>query len=123
MKKTFGEFVRNSRLAQGLGLREFCMRVPVDASNYSKMERGRLEPPQPGTTLFEGVCNALGISANSEEQRELERLAQLGRGMIPQTLLDNDHLAAKLPAFFRTFDGSPVSEEEKQELIEMIRNA
>ncbi|MBV6491457.1 MAG: helix-turn-helix domain-containing protein [Fimbriimonadaceae bacterium] len=120
---TFGEYVKAKRLERGLGLREFCLLVPVDASNFSKIERGKLEPPQPGTQLFEGVCAALKFSGDSDERHELERIAQLQRGMIPQSVLANEQLAAKLPAFFRTIDGAPISEEERQELIDMIRNA
>ena len=120
---TFGEYVKAMRLAQGLGLREFCLLVPVDASNFSKVERGRLEPPQPGTQLFEGICQALSLVDGSDEKGELVRLAQLQRGMIPQSVLSNSELAAKLPAFFRTFDGAPISDIEREELIKIIRDA
>lgn len=120
---TFGEFVKAKRLERGLGLREFCLLVPVDASNFSKVERGKLEPPQPESPLFESICAVLKLPEGSDDRMELARLAQLQRGMIPQSVMSNEQLAAKLPAFFRTIDGAPISEEERQELIDMIRNA
>lgn len=120
---TFGEFVKAKRLERGLGLREFCQRVPVDPSNFSKVERGKLESPQPGTAQFESICSVLTILPGSEDHKEMERLASLQRGMIPPSALANQQIAAKLPAFFRTLDGTPISEEERQELIKMILDA
>ena len=42
----FGEFVRDRRLARDLTLRDFCRRIGEDPSNWSKVERGILPPPQ-----------------------------------------------------------------------------
>jgi hypothetical protein len=39
---TFGEFVRQKRLAVNLELREFCDQAQFDPSNWSKVERGKL---------------------------------------------------------------------------------
>ena len=36
----FEEFIKNRRIAKGLGLREFCKQIEMDASNWSKVERG-----------------------------------------------------------------------------------
>ena len=42
----FGEFIKKRRIDKGLGLREFCKQIEMDASNWSKVERGVLSPPQ-----------------------------------------------------------------------------
>ena len=42
----FGEFIKQKRLEKDLGLREFCRQLDEDASNWSKIERGIMGPPQ-----------------------------------------------------------------------------
>lgn len=120
---TFGQFVKSKRLELGLGLREFCQRVPVDPSNFSKVERGRLEAPAPDSPQFTSIASILGIEPGSADFKEMEMLASCQRGEIPAALLENQSVAAKLPAFFRTLDGSPISEEERNDLIRMIQDA
>lgn len=120
---TFGHFVKQRRLDLGIGLREFCQSIRVDPSNFSKIERGKLEPPQPGSPQFNAICEVLNIQAGSSDAKEVERLASLQRGMIPPAILANEQIAAKLPAFFRSMDGSPISEEERADLIRIISEA
>jgi transcriptional regulator with XRE-family HTH domain len=43
--KRFGEFVRDKRLAKGLGLREMAKMVGVSATYMSKIERDEFQPP------------------------------------------------------------------------------
>jgi transcriptional regulator with XRE-family HTH domain len=119
----YGDYVKERRLSLGLGLREFCLKVNVDASNFSKIERGRIEPPTADSILFQNIVAALGLSGDPDAKEELARRASLQRGQVPQSVLSNEQVRTKLPAFFRTLDGSPISEQEREELIEMIRNA
>ena len=42
----FGKFIKERRIEKGLTLREFCKLIEVDASNWSKIERGLLSPPK-----------------------------------------------------------------------------
>ena len=44
--ETFGDFVRNKRIGQSVTLRDFCRKMSVDASNWSKVERNILYPPR-----------------------------------------------------------------------------
>jgi transcriptional regulator with XRE-family HTH domain len=44
---TFGEKIKELRLRKDLGLREFCLMFSLDASNWSKIERGRIKPLLP----------------------------------------------------------------------------
>jgi hypothetical protein len=48
-------------------------------------------------------------------------LAAASRGQIPEEILTDDKLVAKLPVLFRTLRGERVSEEKLDELIEAIR--
>ena len=41
----FGTFIKELRMKQRLGLREFCLKYEHDPSNWSKIEREVLSPP------------------------------------------------------------------------------
>lgn len=119
--ETFGEYLKQLRLERKQTLREFSQRVQADPSNYSKLERGLLYPPSDERL---GVYEqALGLETDSQQARELRRLAAIGRGMIPPAILSDRDLAGKLPLFFRTLEGEPLTEEKLDEVVEMIREA
>lgn len=121
MEEAFGRYLRALRLERGIGLREFCLRVGVDPSNYSKLERGLLGPPDEERL---GVLeSALDVEPGSEHSRELRRLAALGCGSIPPAVMSDRRLAGKLPLFFRTLEGEAVDEDKLEEVIAMIRKA
>jgi len=121
MEEVFGQYLRALRLQRGIGLREFCLRLGADASNYSKLERGLLNPPEEARVA--DIESALGLEHKSDESRELRRLAALGRGMIPTAVLSDMELAGKLPLLFRTLEGDAVDEEKLDEVVAMIRKA
>lgn len=121
MEQAFGAYLKRLRLERGLSLRDFCHRAQADPSNFSKLERGLLNPPQPDRLA--DFLQALELSPMSEEARELERLAAIGRGQIPPAILSNKELAGKLPLFFRTLENGPLTEETVQEVVETIREA
>ena len=118
---TFGAYLKQLRLARRLSLREFCLRLKSDPSKYSKLERGLLNPPD--DQRLTDYARALDLEADGSEMRELRRLAALGRGMIPQSVLSDQQLAGKLPLFFRTLEGEPLTEEKLDEVINLIRSA
>ena len=121
MGEAFGQYIRALRLERGIGLREFCLRIAVDPSNYSKLERGLLSPPDEGRLA--ALELARDVEPGSEQSRELRRLAALGCGSIPPAVLSDQQLAGKLPLFFRTLEGGPVDEDKLEEVIAMIRQA
>lgn len=120
MNNAFGSYLRQLRLERGISLRAFCLRIRADASNYSKLERGLLMPPDDPGRLAD-LCGALGLDPEGEESRELKRLAALGRGMVPPATLSDPALVGKLPLFFRTLEGDPIDEAKMEELVAMIR--
>lgn len=120
MMLTFGNFVKERRLGLKLTLRAFSTKVQMDAANYSKIERGVLEPPHPGprlTPFFE----VLNIKPNSKEGRELTRLAELGRNRIPESIRTNQIAMAGLPVLFRSLEESDLTEEKFKSLIDHLK--
>ena len=114
---TFGEYFKQKRIALGKTLREFCREYKLDHGNISKLERGRLTPPQNDKTLNK---YASYLQLSSEELETFKELAGIGNKQIPEYLSDNEILS-KLPVFFRALKGSELDETKLENLIEMIR--
>jgi transcriptional regulator with XRE-family HTH domain len=119
MKSLFANFIRDKRIAAGLTLREFCRSIGFDASNWSKIERGLLTPPQSKNVLDE-IASTLAIREGSQEYKEMLDLAALSA--IPEGLIESEILD-QLPVFFRTVRGEKPSEEELSELVKKIKSA
>lgn len=120
MENTFGEFLKAHRTAKKITLRRFSEALGMDPSNYSRMERGRLQPPANEGKLT-GFARLLGVPIDSAEYREMVRLAALGRGEIPPAILSDQEVFAKLPVFFRSLEGDKFEESAFDELTDMLK--
>jgi len=101
----FGEFIKELRVRQRLGLREFCLEHGHDPSNWSKIERGVLPPPRDEETL-RTWAKQLGLKQGSEDWLKFFDYAAVDGGRIPDYVLKDEELLGKLPAFFRTLSGT-----------------
>ena len=119
----FGSFVREKRLAKGLGLREFCAAVPIDCSYWSKVERELVSPPQTDE-MFRKVVDALGLVPNSKDWNELKQRAVMGAGRLPESVMNDKELLECLPIVFRPNGaGRVLSRKELVNLADKIRNS
>lgn len=116
--KTFGEFIKSLRVKNRITLREFCRLTKIDPSNWSKIERGVLQPPKSKEVLNE-ISTILKLDKKGEEYHLLMDLAAIS--FIPKDLLDDESIVEKLPVFFRTLRGQPPTREELEELIKIIK--
>lgn len=121
---TFGEFFANQRRTKtGVSLREFCEKNGFDAGNLSKLERGRMAVPQ-SREILERYAHAIGLKPGSSEWFEFFDRAAAENGRIPQDLLSDSEVAAKLPVLFRALRDEGASEESKlKEIVELLRRA
>jgi len=118
--KLFGNYFKELRIKRRMTLRRFCEEFGFDPGNISKLERGLLPPPQSRGKL-EQYAQALGLKKGTSAWYEFFDLAAASRGQIPQEILKDDKLVAKLPVLFRTLRGERVPEEKLNELVEVIR--
>src|SRR5687767_7831093 len=95
----FGEFIKQIRARQRLGLREFCLAQGHDPSNWSKIEREVLAPPKDEQTL-RAWAKELGLKEGSEDWFKFFDYAAVDAGRIPDYVLKDEKLVAQLPAFF-----------------------
>jgi transcriptional regulator with XRE-family HTH domain len=118
----FGEFVRSIRKQKRVGLREFCLKTRKDASNWSKVERGVLPPPQDSEALEE-LAQVLELEKGSAEWTKLFDLAAIDRGKIPADIMSEEELLSSLPTFFRTLRGQKPTKEELHGIAELIKRS
>src|ERR1017187_3627405 len=77
----FGEFIKQIRQRQRLGLREFCLQSGCDPSNWSKIEREVLPPPRDEDTL-RSWAKQLGIKPGPEDWLKFFDYAAVDSGRI-----------------------------------------
>jgi transcriptional regulator with XRE-family HTH domain len=116
----FGEFIKSLRIERDIGLREFCRRLSIDASNWSKVERGLLSPPQDKDKLDQ-IAGVLNVEKGSELYNELTDKASIAAGIIPKDILSDKETLNSLPMFFRTVRSEKPTPEELEKLIRKIR--
>lgn len=118
--RMFGEYIKQKRVANRLSLREFCRQLNEDASNWSKIERGKLAPPQDSAKL-QKIAELLGIERDTQDWNTLCDLASIDAGKIPSYILDNQEVVKSLPIFFRTIGSIKPTEEDISKLIEAVK--
>ena len=116
----FGEFIKKLRIEKEISLRKFCRDLNIDASNWSKIERGVLSPPQDTDKLTQ-IAEYLNIKKGSDLYNELIDTAATAAGIIPQDLLSDKDTLNALPMFFKTVRSEKPSPEELENLIKKIR--
>lgn len=114
----FADTVKTLRLQKRVTLRDFCNQVGLDASNWSKVERG-INPPPGDVGVLERLADFFGLSG-SEKLSFLDEAA-LQRREIPSDVADNVILQRSLPAFFRAARGHELTEAELTNLAQDIR--
>ncbi len=119
--KKFGEFLNNLRVKQNLSLRDVCKKVNYDPSNWSKIERGLISPPNDKETLS-GWAGALNLKDGSVEFYNFIDLANIAQGIIPDYIMQEKDLVRALPAFFRTVRNEKPTKKEIDDLINLIKN-
>jgi len=111
MSALFGEYFKKKRLEMQKTLRQFCLENGLDPGNISKIERGILPPPQSGEKLAH-YAKCLGIVEGGDEWLEFFDIARTDAGRIPEDLLADRNIVAKLPLVFRTLKGQKLTGEQ-----------
>ena len=119
---SFGELFKRLRIQKGETLREFCVKHGFDPGNISRLERGRLPPPQAREKL-EQYAEALEVREGSDEWYEFFDLAYISAGRIPPALMGDAEVLARLPLVLRTLKNEQVDSAELDRLITLIRRS
>ena len=117
MNQTFGSFVRQKRMEQGLSLRGLAARLDLSPVYMSNIETGR--KPAPARENLDKLTLELHLS--KEEQELLLDLAARPETMrvsadLPESIMERDIVRAAL----RTAKEVDATDEEWQEFIDRI---
>jgi len=115
MGALFGGYFKKKRLEIVKTLRQFCLENGLDPGNISKIERGILPPPQSREKLAH-YAKCLGIVEGSDEWLEFFDIARTDIGRIPEEILADSNIVAKLPLVFRTLKGLKLTGEQLEKL-------
>ena len=118
----FGDFIRAQRTALRLSLRAFAEAAGMDPGNASRIERGQVPPPEAPDVLGR-IATALRLKKKTREYEQLFDLAAMAKGRVPEDLLSDSEVAARLPILFRTLRSKPLTTAQFEKLIESIRKA
>ncbi|HWX22838.1 MAG TPA: helix-turn-helix transcriptional regulator [Candidatus Binatia bacterium] len=120
MPTTFGEFLKEKRLALDLSLREFARRVGMQPSNYCNVEADVLPPP-PAETL-DKLSRELGLRKGTSDYEAFHDLAAKGRDEIPadvERIVKENEL---IPAMLRTVEYEQLTKEQLRGIIGDLRS-
>ena len=116
----FGEFFKVKRQALEVTLREFCLKHQLDPGNLSRLERGLLPPPQDRARLEE-YAGYLKLKPGSDDWYQFFDLAAAAKGRLPEELLADEALVARLPLLFRTLRGKRLTTKQLDDLLKKVR--
>ena len=117
--QSFGKLLKSLRAERRLSLRMFCQISGLDPGNVSRWERGVTPPPQTDETL-DRIASAIGLTPGSDKYKDSFVSASISAGRIPRDTLTNRALIDRLPVFLRTLDGSKLSGDQLDALIQKI---
>ncbi|MBN2290660.1 MAG: helix-turn-helix transcriptional regulator [Candidatus Glassbacteria bacterium] len=120
--KMFGELFKELRLKKGFTLREYCRESNLDPAYISRLERGKIPPPNNEKKLAEFALS-LGLARESEEWRNFISVALVSAGRIPDDILSDEEVLKHVPVFLRTLKGEKLTEEQLDSLLEIIKKA
>ena len=120
MPTTFGQFLKEKRLALNLSLREFARQVGMQPSNYCNVEAGVLSPPP--AAMLEKLARALGLKKGTSDYETFHDLAAEGRDEIPADIERIVKENALIPAMLRTVEYEQLSKEQLRGIIEDLRS-
>ena len=101
-------------------MREFCLEHGHDPSNWSKIEREVLQPPRDEETL-RAWAKQLGLKQGTDDWLKFFDYAAVDAGRIPDHIMEDEELLAKLPAFFRTISGNRPTRTKLENLMKLLR--
>jgi transcriptional regulator with XRE-family HTH domain len=122
MPLNFGKLLKERRAENRLTLRDFAARAGIDPGNLSKIERGRMEPPQ-DPSILDRLCRALEYPDGDPRGDELRYVAAVQNGRIPSPLLTDEEVAARLPLLLQVVHVRHQEGLDIDRLVEAIRNA
>ena len=121
LRMSFGQFLRDSRLKAGYGLRAFAIAIGMQPSNLSNIEHERIHPPQDPLKLEE-IARSLGFQKGSKEWQRLFDLAVHHKPVaVPPDVAAFVAKESGIPVLLRTIEKAKLSKKSISELSRYIK--
>ena len=115
---TFGDLLKNIRIANRLTLRQCSAKLGVDASNWSKIERG-VNPAPKDITVLEHWASFFHLDA--KPRQAFFDSASLSRHELPPDIATDERLLQALPAFFRAVRSNEMDQAKMEQFVQDIK--
>lgn len=120
MSMDFGQLIQARRAEIRLTLRDCAVRAGMDPGNLSRLERGRVAPPQ-DSEILQRLTEALELT--SSRAQDLMDVAAMQNGRIPPDIISNEEVMSALPILLRTVNNRQLDGAQVDKLIELIKTA
>lgn len=114
----FGQILKEVRINNRLTLRQCSAALGVDASNWSKLERG-VNPAPKDIGILENWARFFHLDANARQA--FFDTAALSRHELPQDIATDARLLQTLPAFFRAVRGNEMDQSQMDQFVQDLR--
>jgi transcriptional regulator with XRE-family HTH domain len=118
--ETFGEFIRQFRIANGLTQRDVARQIDMLPSNLCKLELGALTAPKDAEQLT-AIANALGIKEGTKDSQRFFDLAGKSSESIPVDLAEIISHNATVPLLLRTIGNRRLTKEQIETVVRIIK--
>jgi len=117
---SFGDFIRQKRLHNGLTLRIFCNRFGFDTAYVSRLENSKLLPPKNKEKLT-AIAEALRIEEGSKGWVRFFDLAYQARKELPPDIRkEAPEVVSALPAFLRKSKDGKIHKKKVEALVDFL---
>ena len=115
----FEQLLKDVRIRRRLTLRQCSADLGVDASNWSKIERG-VNPAPKDIAVLENWATFFQLVG--EERQAFFDTAALSRRELPHDIATDARLLQALPAFFRAVRGSEMDQAKMEQFVQDLRS-
>jgi transcriptional regulator with XRE-family HTH domain len=115
LRETFGNYLKELRLNENIGIRKFAGLINIRPSVYSQIERSIILPPQDKTVLEE-IASTLGVCPGSAEETKLYELAKKDNDNPPE--ISN---TLGIPVLARNIEGKMLGSKGIRKLAKYIQ--
>ncbi|MBL7072877.1 MAG: helix-turn-helix domain-containing protein [Candidatus Omnitrophica bacterium] len=116
----FGEFIKDKRLKEKMGLRVFASKIGEDPGNWCRIESGKFPAPS-DINILNRICKVLKLS-DSEKEKVFDIAAKSSREKVPADIRHQIKKNEIVPILFRTIDKKKMTKKQLEKLVERIKD-
>lgn len=116
----FGPYVKNLRLEKRISLRDFAIKTGMDVGYLSRVERGKVTPPQHPDAI-KTIAEALEIESGCHQWEKMVDYAAVDNSNVPDDLMIRKPVTDILPFCFAKF--RHMSDDQFQKFVQKLQES